>query len=214
MTTTTEGPATGDAGEEQDEVLTGRAAVRAHLVERLVAAGLRRAKGATEAEHARMLADLVDDLAWLSVPSLLALADQIMACAAGPKHDQWPSGLVVRQMAQALEPRPFEQAPIVTSWLASVQGPKAEAGGYLVQLYRCLRTIKRPVLPWDLKGVQDQAVEDRRRLVLIRERRAIGDDRPEDRAWAAAYAEDERLAQAIVDRGNAHRSAKAQGGLA
>lgn len=196
--------------EEGAEDAAGRAAVRQHLLHRLDVAGLRRGKGLTEADHAEMCRHLVEHLAYLSVPSLVTLADQVLADARGPKRDQWPPEVTIRQMAEALERRPVTDRPIVRSWLASVEGPRAEAGGYLVALFRALRKLGRPIMVYDLRAVQAEAVEDHRRRAMIAERRRAGDDRAEDRAWLSAWVEDERVAREIVDRGNRARAAKGQ----
>ena len=196
-------------GGEQE--ITGRDAVRLHFVQRLAGAGLRLAKDVTDAKHADTMRRLVEFLAYLSVPSLEALADQVMQSATGKSRDVWPSELVIRQMAEALERRPFEQAPIVTSWLASIEGPKAEAGGYLVQLFRHLRAHRRPILPYDLTTIRAQAGDDARRAAVIRDREKDGVAGEDDRRWLAEMADDRAQAQAIVDRGTAARAEKMKG---
>ncbi|RRH70021.1 hypothetical protein [Falsigemmobacter faecalis] len=188
---------------------TGREAVRELVLRPLAASGLQRTKGLTEAEHEAVLKRLADYLSYLSRPSLEALADQILASAGGPKRNQWPSELLVRQMAEALERRPFSEKPIVRSWLASVEGPRAEVAGYLVQLYRHLRQHQRPVLPYDLRQVQQQATDDRRRRRMIEERLRVEQASDEERRWLTSLIEDEALAREIVARGQITRERKA-----
>lgn len=188
---------------------TGRDTVRELVLQRLSSSGLQRGKGLTEAEHEALLKRLAEYLSYLSRPSLEALADQILEAAAGPKRNLWPSELMIRQMAEALERRPFEEKPIVRSWLASIEGPRAEAAGYLVQLYRHLRQHQRPVLPYDLRQVQGQAVDDRRRRQLIEERIRYEQASDEERRWLVDFIGDEAAAREIVDRGRLTRERKA-----
>lgn len=195
----------------EDQQITGKDAVRLHFVQRLAGSGLKLAREVTEAKHAETMRRLVDFLAYLSVPSLEALADQVLQAATGKNRDTWPSELLIRQMAEALEPRPFDMAPIVTSWIASIEGPKAEAGGYLVQLFRHLRSHKRPILPYDLTVIRRQGQEDDRRAAVIRDRIKDGVASEDDRRWLASLADDLARAQAIVDQGRAARAAKMNG---
>lgn len=193
----------------------GRDAVRRLFVDRLETSGLQRGKAGgkvmTEDQHAAMLKRLVDFLAYLDPASLEALAEEVLESATGPRKNQWPTELLVRQMAEGKERRPRELAPIVTSWLASIEGPKAEAGGYLVQLYRHLRKHRRPVLSYDLTQIKREAESDQSALMRIRERFDIGSAGAEDRAWLASWIEDEARARAIIDLARAQRAAKPNG---
>jgi len=186
----------------------GRQLMRMNFVERLARAGLERPRGMTEADLDQMMRRLVRSLSYLSAPSVEVLADQVLEAASGPKRSHWPSELIIRQMAQALEPRPLEDRPIVASWLGSVEGPRAIAGGYLVELLRWLRSHPRPIMPHDLRCIHEQASDNRRRRQIINERRRAGDDRAEDRSWMLEYAEDERQALGIIERAQAARQAR------
>jgi hypothetical protein len=108
--------------------------------------------------------------------------------------------------AEALQPRPWAMKRIVSSWLASVRGPEAEAGGWLVQLYRFLRDKPRAPLPGDILALQRQSADDSRSVALIRDRMARGVQRPDDQQWLAAYLADEAQARAFVDQGRAKRA--------
>lgn len=193
----------------------GRDVVRSLFVDRLETSGLQRGKGQggkllTEEQHAAMLKRLVGFLSYLSPASLEALAEEVLDSATGPKRNLWPSELVIRQIAEAKEKRPREMHPIVTSWLASIEGPKAEAGGYLVQLFRHLRKHPRPVLAYDLTQIRREAESDRRRLSLVRERVELGLAGSEDQAWLAEFVEDESVAQGIIDKARVHRAKKTE----
>ena len=109
-----------------------------------------------------------------------------------------------------MQPRPFRLHRIVTSWLASVEGPVADAGGYLVQLFRFLRRHCRPPTAYDLTSIKQQAAEDNRRLAMISDRTARGAASQDDEAWHAAYLADEQQARGFVTHGNGTRATMAQ----
>lgn len=190
----------------EDTELAGREAVRVHFVNRLRTSGLIPRRGMTAAQQDEVLARLVDFLAYLSVPSLITLADEVLQAAGGKARNEWPSEVSIRSMAEGKQRRPFERAPIVTSWLASVEGPLAEARGDLAQLYRWLRVHRRPVMAYDLREVARQRDEDARRLHQMEQWPHMVTDA--DRRWAEALAADLQAAQQIVDRGRAARAAK------
>lgn len=199
----TEGQAPGEMAD-----MSGRARVRDLLIRRLDEAGLKPRKGPPGA-HARTVAALVDHLAYMDPANLVTLADCALdaAAAPGPGQGFWPAELALRGWAQALQERPFGLHRIVTSWLASVEGPQAAAGGYLVELYRWLRAHRRPLLPGDKRAVMEQAAEGQRRRAVIRERIARGAASEDDRATLALYEVDARAARALVDGGRAAKGA-------
>ncbi|VDC31400.1 hypothetical protein [Pseudogemmobacter humi] len=190
----------------------GREAVRRLFVDRLAHSGLTLPKAMKPAAHEAVMKRLVDHLAYLSPQSLAVLADQVLSAAGGKDRNLWPSELMIRQMAEALERRPFEMALIVTSWLASIEGPQAEAGGYLVQMYRHLRSHPRPLLPYDRTTIRQQAVDDAQKIARIREKERDGVVPEIDRAWMAEMVEDQRRARAIVEAGAQARRRKAEQG--
>ncbi|SDW77803.1 hypothetical protein [Roseicitreum antarcticum] len=184
----------------------GKAAVRQHLIGRLTDAGLSRPKGMTADQLAAMQGRLVGALAYMDPENLMTLAEGVMDMAAGPLRNQWPSEVIVRNAAHALQRPPFEQPRIVSSWLASVEGPQAEAGGWLVPLYRFLRRAGRPPMPYDMRLMREEAGHDSRQLTLIRERVAAGSASDEDRAWLVAWQRDEAEARRIVRDGATRRA--------
>lgn len=192
----------------QDE--SGRALVRRMLIERLQNAGLTRARGQSEKALADSIAHLVAALDHMTAENLHTLADVVIDHAASPgaSRGQWPAEVLIIAWAKALQPRPFEMHRMVTSWLASVKGPDAEAGGYLVQLYRFLRQHRRPPLAYDLSvSIMEAAREDNRRLTLIADRIARGVAVADDLAWHEAYMRDEMQARSYVDQGRTARAA-------
>lgn len=203
-----------EQGKEGGEPMDGKAAVRVRFVRRLNDAGLVRPKGVSEAKHAEFEGHLVEALAYMSADTLDVLADEVLTHAGGGRRNEWLSEVVIRNMAAVLQPRPFVLKPIVSSWLASVEGPMAEMGGYLAELYQFLRSVARPVLPYDLRQIKEKAAENARMRSIIKERQAAGSDLASDREWMDAYLADLRAAQAIVEAGKARRYEKQSGAAA
>lgn len=183
--------------------------VRTLLIQRLETAGLKKPKCCkTDSDFDAMKRRLVEFLAYLSAPSLEALADQLLSYAVGKDRDLWLSEQIIRQMAEALERRPAEEAPIVISWLASVEGPRALAAGQAVEMLRYLRKKRSVLMPYDRTLISEDAERNRRQRQLISERQRDGIDRPEDRQWLAEYAADLRMVEALVARGDQARAEK------
>lgn len=185
----------------------GKAAVRQHLIGRLTDAGLARPKGMTADQLTAMQGRLINTLAYMDPENLMTLAEGVMDMAAGPLRNQWPSEVIVRNHAHALQAPPFEQPRIVSSWLASVEGPTAQAGGWLVPLYRFLRRSGRPPLPYDMRSMRDEATEASRQITLIKDRIERGTASDADRAWLVAWQRDEAEAGRIVAAGTQRRLA-------
>ncbi|MCB5412455.1 hypothetical protein [Pseudogemmobacter faecipullorum] len=192
---------------EPEQIRSGRERARALFVERIASSGVIPYKKQTLAAHLETLRHVGDYAAHLAEESLVTLADEVLSAAARAKG-VCPSEMVMRAMVDGKEPRPFEMAPIVTNWLASIEGPKAEAGAYEAQLFRHLRNHPRPVLPHDLTLVRQQADSDRRREAVVRERIENGGASEEERGWLAALVEDRRRARAIIQAGDAARREK------
>lgn len=198
-------------GTEIETFETGRAVVREVLVNRLRDAGLRRPKGLTEAAHAKTMDHLVDYLAYMARDNLVTLAETVLihATAPGPGAGVWPSEVMVRQWALALQAKPFSQHPIIASWLRSREGPIADAGGYLVDLLRWLKRNRRALTPADLKSVKQSAADLQDRLVRVRERLDKGAPWPDDHDTLSSYLRDLDEARQYVDEGHARRAALA-----
>lgn len=208
MTGPIEPPAPQTAEGQPALPLTGRARVRLLLIEPLVAEGLQRPRGHqhTADSHAAFLDRLQDRLAYLDPANLEVLRHVILRLAEGPFMNTWPAMATILNNAHRLAPPP--DAPIVASWLASVEGPQAAAAGHLVELHAFLVRHGRPPLAWDLDRIRDDARDNGQRCERSRERLAAGRDlSADDAGWLAAY--DRRLAacQALVQGGVARRAA-------
>lgn len=194
----------------QDETAgqTGKAAVRAVLLDRLEGAGMMRPKrmGVEPFEAGKKF--LCERLAYMSRDNLAVLADALIDTATS---NEWPSEMVVMSLARGIQAPPPATSRALSSWLASVEGPKAVAGGYLVDLYRFIRGKLRPPTPYEMGEVKVRATESARRVQLINEWIRAGRGSDEDRAWLKAWLDDEQQALALVDAGNARRAAAANG---
>lgn len=199
------------SGDEEEAFEAGRTVVRDLLVNRLTTAGLRPRKGVSPAAHAKTMDHLVTWLAYMAPDNVTTLAESILTHAAktGPDMGLWPSELLIRNWAEAMQPKPFRLHPIVASWLRSREGPTAQAGGYLVELLRWLKRHKRPVGTYDMIAIKEAAADEQRRIAAIRDRieadRAAAGDHEALAAWQRDWAE----ALQYVDEGNAGRAAKA-----
>lgn len=208
-----DGKTDNDTTADREGTEEGRHAVRVHLVNRLRDAGLRPRKGVTEAMQAKSLDHLVDWLAYMAPANLQVLAESVLHHAAqpGPAQGYWPSEILVRAWAEALQPKPFDEHPIIASWLRSREGPMADAGGYLVELLRWLRRHRRPLTPADLAQVKREAADMQGRLVRVRERIAKGVPWTDDHDTLSRYMADLAQARQFVEAGQARRLAQAQG---
>lgn len=188
--------------DDQHAAPGARAMVRALLVDRLVDAGLRRPRGVTTDQLEKTMTRLVDHLAYMHPDNVETLAEMLLDPAHG---GQWPSEFVIRQFAYALQAPPRRRHRIVTSWLASREGPQADVEGCLVELFRWLLSHSRVPLAMDRRMIRDQAEVNRRELALVRDRieRDVAVDA--DREWLARYIADSAEARALVAAGQAVR---------
>lgn len=186
----------------------GKAQVRRILIARLDEAGLRRGHGVTQDAHAARVDRIVDRLAYMTPENLQTLAELVLTQAQGSDRDTWPPEVAVVAWGRALQLPPLRDDRIVSSWLASVEGPIARAGGWHVQLYRFLRARRLPPQGHDKQVLQASAYDDARRLRVYQERIEKQTATPDERTWVAAFLSDARAADAIIDQGDAARAAK------
>ncbi|ODM42837.1 hypothetical protein [Cereibacter johrii] len=182
-----------------------RARVKALVVDRLEQAGMARKRGVSAAVHEATMGRICERLAYMSDDNLMTLAETLIDNA---PDGIWPSELVIREFARGLQEPPAAERRIVTSWLASIEGPKAEAGGHLVELYRWLLKHPRPPMAMDMRGIREQAAENARRCELTRDRIDRETASPEDRGWLEQYLRDRDAARALVDAGRGQKEVK------
>lgn len=179
-----------------------RARVKALVVDRLDQAGMVRKRGVAAAVHEAAMARLCEQLAYMSDDNLMTLAEALIDSA---PDGVWPAEVVIRQFARAIQEPPAAERRLVSSWLASVEGPKAEAGGHLVELYRWLLKHPRPPLAMDMREIHERAAENARRIELVRDRIARETATQEDRDWLGQYLRDQDQARALVEAGRARK---------
>lgn len=194
-------------GETPDDTAPGRTAVRVHFLARMDEAGMVRPRAMTAEAFGRMRDRLAEWLAYLPAEALDTLADTAISIGGGKAHTEWPAEATIRHLAGAMMKPPPEHARIITSWLASVEGPRARDGGWLVELYRHL--LQRPLPPSDYDRAKIVAAAEENRRERARLRQAGDDLTDRERQWLDAYAADEARALALVDAGDERRRAAA-----
>ncbi|MCF7700539.1 hypothetical protein GLR48_14640 [Loktanella sp. M215] len=158
-------------------------------------------------DYQAMRRRLCDRLAYLEPDNLLTLAELMICNAAGagrPRHGVWPEAAILSE-AKALQTPPVTDMPIVTSWLASIEGPPAVAGGFEVELFRHLRRTGRPPLPYDMHKIREDGIEANRQIELVQSRIDRDTATAEDRAWLEAYQRDRQAVAQIVKAGQDKR---------
>jgi hypothetical protein len=200
----------GQADTEGQMEESGRTRVRTHFVRRLAEAGIKPPRGTTQAQHDASMDRLVQHLAYMKAEVLDVLAEQVLAALAEHNSPHCVSEIVIRSWAQTLQRRPFEKWRIVTSWLASIEGPIARDGGYLTELYRWLRgqPYERPPQKHDMREIMAEGEENRRTVNVILSKAARGHSDAADNRWLLAYRIDEAEALQIVADGEAARAEK------
>lgn len=198
----------------ENEALDAKARVAELLIKRVDDAGMVRPKKTTAADFEEMRKRLCVHLAYLCADSLAALADYVITIGGGAFKHEWPPEATIRAYAHALRKPPITQQPIVTSWLASVEGPQAVAGGFEVELFRLLQRTPVPPTGFRMREVRDQAAENARRIELVRGRIERDNAAPEDLAWLEAYMRDRQLVRGIIEAGVCKRDASGASGAA
>lgn len=163
-----------DGPDEQADghVETKRAKVRRLLFEPL---GFRFRREVDEAARRHFLDGLADDLGYMAEDRLKALAEFLRSHGQGSDRNIWPDRATFIGFAEVVQPRPLEELPALLSWFGSVEGPRAQAAGELVETWDYIRCRKAPPFTDGArKRVAEAARENSRRLDIIAERRAAG----------------------------------------
>jgi hypothetical protein len=207
--TTTAAEPKGEAAElaRADLERAGRHAVRTLFWDRLDEAGVKRPKGLTVEAYAALRDRLTDRLSYMAAPNLVTLAQLMIDAAQGPWRDKCPDEVVIWNHAKAIQRPPIGEHPIYTSWVRSIEGPPALAGGYLLELAEFVVRFYRAPTDYDLAKIKEAAAANARRLYLTQDRAARGVAPADDLQWASWYVrERDRLAGFVAD-GMAHRAA-------
>lgn len=197
-----------DAGAGRDsENLSGRARVRAFLIEPLTRDGLLRTKGSTVQDHGVFEARLQDRLSYLPEGDLRVLAECVLRQAQGRDHTHWPGFATIWNVAQLIcrQPEPDEMRHIMTTWLRSRGGPIARQAGYLVELHSHLRRFSSPPDRRQMDQIRAAAEENARTRRMLSEKRERGLAAPSDCDWLNRYAAATAYCEALVAGGEAAR---------
>ena len=206
-----EGQTAAPEGHSAEEVnLPGRARVRELFVAKLDGDGLVRPRSATVADHDAFIARLVDRLSYLPGPDLDTLAECTLRRAQGKQMNEWPAFATIWNLAQTIcrTPEPDEAKHIMTTWLRSRGGPVARDGGYLVELWRYLRTFGSPPTTVALDRIRAEAAENQRTRAQATARRDRGIATPSDLDWLDRYARAEDYCLRLVAGGEGAREQK------
>jgi hypothetical protein len=181
--------------------------VRRVLIDPLIVDGLTRARGVTVEAHGVMLDKLCHRLAYLDAALLEVLREAVLRLAEGALRNQWPAFATIWNTAVRLQSPPDVELPIMTTWLTSIEGPRAQAGGYIVELRAWLRKHGRPPGSYDVVQIKASADENRRRLARLREAAELGRCSADDLGWIEDYELAQARCDALVSEGKARRAA-------
>ena len=187
----------------------GREKVRALLIDPLQEEGMRRPARETVAQHNKNLTKLAGWLSYMTPENLIEMRRVVRDNAEGKRLDAWPSIVSVRNLAHRMQRPPLDEKHISYTWLASVEGPPARAGGYLVELYEWLKVHGKPP-HLGLPKIRDEAYDNRRKRELTEERIGRGTALEEDRVWLEWYLRQLNHCEEIVRRGEEKRAAAAE----
>lgn len=180
-----------------------RARVEAVLLARLRAAGFRRPRGMAPGDFDLGQEALRERLAYLTPANLETLAESIIDVAPLPN---FPPERWVLDLAKSLQPPPARASRLLSSWLGSVEGPKAVLRGDLVELYRYLRDRKLPPTDWERKQISERSRKLHHDVAIWTERLQRGTLSEADAAALNQYSADLADAVALVTAGNATRA--------
>lgn len=201
---------------EEHAAETGRRAVRAHLIEPLIAEGMKRRQGESVEEEKAFLDRVAKRLAYMGAEGLARLLPVVRELAGGAGKNRWPSEISIVNHAHALAPPPDQSDDILWSWLHSRAGVRARADGLLMATRAYIKRFRRPPKDAPGKSFYSGKVLPEMQLEIDRDvealRRAVSMSEARDSERERLRAHDETLAglEAIVDAGIAHRREKAE----
>lgn len=184
---------------DSEALKTGKAAVRQVLIEPLTARGLQRSAGATVAAHEATMEALAARLAYMTPENLRALAEVVEGNATGKHRNRWPSEVMVCQWARQLQQPPPSDSHLVTTYLRSSAGRRAQAEGWLVELYLYLKKMGRPPNEYVVRELKVEADGAMRRRARVQEATRHGAAHPDDARWLEWWLAVEARAIAIMD---------------
>ncbi|SHI90755.1 hypothetical protein [Wenxinia saemankumensis] len=165
---------------------TNRDRVRRLLLDPL---GFRFRKGHDEAEGRRFLDGLCDELAYMGDDQLVVLRRMLQVHGEGSAKAFWPDRPTFLGFAHRVQPRPLTEDPLVLSWFGSVEGPRAEREGTLVETFGYIEARRAPPVSDQARRlIASQAAENARRLEVLADRRKWSHSLdPGEVAWEVWY---------------------------
>ncbi len=183
---------------EGEELKQGKARVYRVLLEPLKERGMARPARMTVAAEQDMMDRLAARLAYMAEDRLQALAEVVEAHGGGKLRNTWPAEVSICNWARRIQQPPAGVSRLVRTMLQSAAGDAAEAGGYLVELFRFLRKHGTP--PGDNYGynlIQSEASENQSRRARILREQQKGIASTGDLDWLRHYMQDRIRAQDI-----------------
>lgn len=187
-------------GSDTDQTESKRDRVRRLLLDPLADHGFRFKRGVTDDDAKAKLAQIADDLAYMSDQGLKAMFQSMRFKGEGSSRDFWPSRASFLGLAEALEKSPLEEAPALLRWFASVEGPKALQAETHVAQYLFWSKYKRPpVSVHDWRSVRDHAAQMSEKAMRVQDKLDRGvAPYPDDEAWHRRYLDLDALVRGYV----------------
>lgn len=176
-------------GSDTDQTESKRDRVRRLLLDPLADHGFRFKRGVTDDDAKAKLAQIADDLAYMSDAGLKAMFQSMRLKGEGSSRDFWPSRAAFLGLAEALEKSPLEEAPALLRWFASVEGPKAlQAKTHVAQYLFWSKNKRPPASVHDWRSVRDHAERMAERAMRVQDKLDRGvAPYPDDEAWHRRY---------------------------
>lgn len=178
---------------------TGRALVKAVLIEPLVRDGMKRPKGTNAEDHDKGLGRLAERLAYLPREQLEGLRPLIVRHSGGKAGGQWPDLVMIEKWAYAIQPPPPREHTYAQSLIRSAMGRQAMDEGWVVELYRTALRFGPPPARYVISQLRQEAEDNRRRRERAKEWNAVGRATPAEAEWLAAWHRDYQMCAAIIE---------------
>lgn len=178
---------------------TGRALVKAVLIEPLVQDGMKRPKGTNADDYEKWLGKLAERLAYLPRDQLVGMRDLIVRHAVvGKTGATWPDFVMIQKWAYAIQPPPPREHTYAMSLIQSAMGRQALDEGWVVELFHCALKFGPPPGRYVISQLRSEAEDNRRRRERVREWNAVNRANPADAAWLDAWHRDHQLCTALI----------------
>ncbi|WP_146592217.1 hypothetical protein [Puniceibacterium confluentis] len=182
-----------------DRTETNRGRVRRLLIDPMNELGYQRPAGVKADPWSAELDKLCDDLAYMGDHDLVVLFQMIRTKGQGRLRKEWLRRGAMLTFAQIVQPQPVEELRNLVSWFRSIEGPRAERQGVLVQEFEFFARHHRPPLnDGERRVIATRAASDARLRQLREEGRVLDHDDSARLAQVAAMAE--RVAMIMTDQ--------------